>query len=256
MGDKIINKLQPSLGSGGMPIPGMILKCVPPLKTSSDDENEKQSMPLKMIQEVDIGETGELILQLPLPPGTLGGVWNNPNRCFDAYLERYPGYYCTGDTGYRDANGCIHIMSRVDDIINVSGHRLSTASMEQVIAEHECIAESAVIGVKHVLKGQVPVGVVVKKQGFENIRNDIIENQIKDKIRNQIGAVASYHETIIVEQLPKTRSGKILRRSLKDIYNTQQVASVPATIEDVDALTHFKDRLIQFRKRKSAQIVA
>eukprot|EP01084_Bolivina_argentea_P142947 251095_1 len=176
-----------------------MLKCVPPLTTSSDEEVASKSMPLNMIKEVGIGETGELILQLPLPPGTLGGVWNNPKRTFEAYLERYPGYYCTGDTGYRDASGCVHIMSRVDDIINVSGHRLSTASMEQVIAEHDTVAECAVIGVNHVLKGQVPVGVVIKKQGFEHIRSQVIEKEIKEMVRSKIGAVASYKESIIVE---------------------------------------------------------
>merc|ERR1712228_779526 len=212
----------------------MVLKCVPPLTSSSDDDKVLSSMPLK----------------LPLPPGTLNGIWNNPDRTFEAYLERYPGYYCTGDTGYRDKNGCIHVMSRVDDIINVSGHRLSTASMEQVIAENECIAECAVIGVHHALKGEVPVGVVMKMQGFEDVDADEIEKNIKAKIRSEIGAVASYAETIVVDKLPKTRSGKILRRSLKEIYNTEEIKSVPATIEDEDALHHFKTVLLEYRKNK------
>ena len=142
-------------------------------------------------------------------------------------------------------------MSRVDDIINVSGHRLSTASMEQVIAEHECIAECAVIAIKHVIKGQVPVG-AVKKQGsqFENMHNETVELEIKDKIRADIGAVAAYSETIIVDKLPKTRSGKILRRSLKEIYNTEEIPTIPATIEDVDALYHFQTVLLDRRMRQ------
>ena len=177
----------------------MMLKCVPPLITSSEhNDKEAVSMPLKDIQEVPCRQIGEFVLKLPLPPGTLHGVWQNPDRLFSAYLNKYPGYYCTGDTGFRDEFGCIHIMSRVDDIINVSGHRLSTAAIEQVIAGHECVAECAVIGVDHSLKGQVPVGVVVRKIGFTCTD---LESEIKEKVRNQIGAVVAYHETVIVDKL-------------------------------------------------------
>mmetsp|Transcript_36727 Transcript_36727/g.58838 ORF Transcript_36727/g.58838 Transcript_36727/m.58838 type:complete len:234 (+) Transcript_36727:1-702(+) len=227
----------------------MMLRCVPPLTTSSDQDKDVRSMPLAQIKSVGVGETGEFVLKLPMPPGTLGGVWNNPGRAFEAYLERYPGYYCTGDTGYVDEKGCVHIMSRVDDIINVSGHRLSTASLEQVIAEHECIAECAVIGVKHSLKGEVPVGVVVKKQGFENVHVEQIENDVKQQIRSEFGPVAAYQETIVVEKLPKTRSGKILRRSLKEIYNTERFEVMPATIEDESALPHFQSVVLLKRKK-------
>ena len=251
LGDDIKKPLPGVLGSGGHPVPGMMLEVVPPLTTSSDDTIELSSMPSKLINEVNRDETGELVLKLPLPPGTLGGIWNNPYRTFTAYLERYPGYYCTGDTGYKDKNGFIHIMSRVDDLINVSGHRLSTASMEQVIAEHNAIAECAVIGVKDVLKGEVPIGVVVKKEGFEFIHNEEIEKNTIKMIRDKIGAVASYKETIIVDKLPKTRSGKILRRSLKDIYNTLKINDIPATIEDSDALNHFQTVLQQKRDQQS-----
>ena len=139
-------------------------------------------------------------------------------------------------------------MSRVDDIINVSGHRLSTAAMEQIIAEHQCVAECAVIGVEHALKGEVPVGVLVKKQGFEAVDGGQLQQEIKEMIRHQIGAVASYHETVVVDKLPKTRSGKILRRSLKHIYNTLEVGAVPATIEDPEALSHFQNVMLQKNK--------
>lgn len=144
-----------------------------------------------------------------------------------------------------DENGCVHIMSRVDDLINVAGHRLSTATMEEVLAQHPAFAEGAVFGVAHSLKGEVPVGVFVRKQGFGDVSDEQIGREVAQMVRETIGAVASYRETILVDKLPKTRSGKILRRSLRNIYNAREVdmSNVPATIEDVDALHHFKDAL-------------
>ncbi|MCB0629727.1 MAG: acetate--CoA ligase [Saprospiraceae bacterium] len=179
-------------------------------------------------------EEGYVAVKLPLPPGTLMNLWGNPQRFRDGYLKRFPGYYFSGDGGYRDTDGYIFITGRVDDIINVAGHRLSTAEMEEVVASHPAVAECAVFGIYCELKGQKPLGLVVLKAG-EDIEPAQLEKEIVQDIRNTIGAVASFREVRVVKRLPKTRSGKILRKLLRQIANKEEY-KVPSTIDDVEII--------------------
>jgi len=219
------------IGSAGLPNPGMNLTMV---KSLNEDATER------IVEEVGPNEAGEILIKSPLPPGTLMGLYNDEARCEKSYFEKYPGYYQSGDQGHVDENGYLHVMSRVDDVINVAGHRLSTSQIEEVLSEHPDVAESAVIAVADQLKGEIPIGVVVCKAGISSSDADI-KKQCVQHIRNKIGAVASFRDVLVVSQLPKTRSGKILRRSLKEIYSTGNYTTIPATIEDVNALDIFKD---------------
>ncbi|MGB1581109.1 MAG: AMP-binding enzyme, partial [Nevskiales bacterium] len=200
-------------GSSSVPVPGFNLQVL------DEDGNE-----------VPRGEIGNLVIKLPLAPGSLTTMWNNEAGYVDNYLSRYPGYYLTGDAGFIDEDGYVSIMSRIDDIINVSGHRLSTGGMEEVLAAHPDVAECAVIGVADALKGQVPVGLVVLKAGVERNPADIIQEVIA-KVREDIGAVAAFKQAAIVKRLPKTRSGKVLRKTMRSIANGEEY-STPATIDD------------------------
>lgn len=184
--------------------------------------------------EVAPGVMGALAIRLPLPPGTLLGLWNNDNAFIEKYLTEYPGYYNAGDAGFIDDEGYVHIMSRTDDVINVAGHRLSTGQMEEVISSHPDVAECAVFGVNNETKGQVPLGLLVLNKGVIRSPNLIIEDVIK-KVREEIGPVAFFKQAVIVPRLPKTRSGKILRSTLQKIANGEKFI-VPATIDDVDVL--------------------
>ncbi|TXH05893.1 MAG: propionyl-CoA synthetase [Nevskiaceae bacterium] len=176
------------------------------------------------------GDIGNVVIQLPLPPGTLSTMWQNDQGYRDNYLSRYPGYYLTGDAGYRDTDGYWWIMSRIDDIINVAGHRLSTGAMEEVLASHPAVAECAVIGVADAMKGQLPVGLVVLKAGVQQAP-DAIARELVERVRAQIGAVAAFKQVAVVARLPKTRSGKVLRATMRAIADSQPHA-VPATIDD------------------------
>jgi propionyl-CoA synthetase len=176
------------------------------------------------------GEIGSVVIRLPMPPGCLPTLWNNEAGFEKSYLARYPGYYLTGDAGYRDADGYVYIMSRVDDIINVAGHRLSTGAMEEVLAGHPDVAECAVVGVADEIKGEVPVGFVVTKAGVER-PDDAIARELVERVREMIGPVAAFKTAIVVTRLPKTRSGKILRGTMKRIADGAEYA-VPATIDD------------------------
>jgi propionyl-CoA synthetase len=184
--------------------------------------------------EVPAGTEGAICIRLPLPPGTLPTLWGDDERYVSSYLAQYPGYYLSGDGGYRDTDGYLFVMGRTDDVINVAGHRLSTGSMEAVLAAHPAVAECAVIGVHDPLKGQVPRGLVVLKAGVK-IDPDTLQAELVAAVRAEIGPVAAFKDVDIVSGLPKTRSGKILRKSMRAIADGRD-EPVPATIEDAAVL--------------------
>jgi propionyl-CoA synthetase len=192
-------------------------------------------------QEMPAGQIGSIAIKLPMPPGCLPTLWNNDAGFEKSYLVKHPGFYLTGDAGYRDEDGYLYIMSRVDDIINVAGHRLSTGAMEEVLSGHPDIAECAVVGVADDIKGEVPVGFVVTKAGVSRADGDIARELI-DRIRQQIGPVAAFKTALIVKRLPKTRSGKILRSTMKRIADSQAYTP-PATIDDPVILDEITDAL-------------
>jgi propionyl-CoA synthetase len=183
---------------------------------------------------VPAGQIGNIVIRLPLPPGTLTTLWQNDDGYRDSYLSRYPGYYLTGDAGFIDSDGYVWIMSRIDDVINVAGHRLSTGAMEEVLAGHPDVAECAVIGVADSLKGQLPLGLVVLKAGVTRPHAEVLK-ELVDRVRQQIGAVASFRHVAIVARLPKTRSGKVLRGTMRAIADSQDY-NVPPTIDDASTL--------------------
>ncbi|MFU8877588.1 MAG: propionyl-CoA synthetase, partial [Wenzhouxiangellaceae bacterium] len=192
-------------------------------------------------RELPDGEIGAIVIKLPLPPGCLPTLWNAPDRFRDAYLRRYPGYYLTGDAGIRDADGYLWIMSRIDDVINVAGHRLSTGEMEEALAAHPAVAECAVFGVADALKGELPLGLVVLKSGVDTDA-DQLGRELIAQVREQIGPVAAFKLVAAVPRLPKTRSGKILRATMRKLANGQEY-SVPATIDDPAILDEIAEAL-------------
>ena len=169
-------------------------------------------------------------MKLPMPPGAFMTLWNADQRCRDAYYEENPGFYTTGDSGFIDDDGYIFVMGRVDDVINVAGHRLSTGAMEEVLASHQSVAECAVIGVSDQMKGQLPVGFVVLKSGVTRPHEEIVKELIA-LVRERIGPVAAFKTALVVSRLPKTRSGKILRGTMHKIADSVEY-KVPATIDD------------------------
>lgn len=187
------------------------------------------------------GVIGSLVVKLPLPPGTFVTLWNAPERYRSAYFTRFPGYYETGDAGYIDDQGYVFVMSRTDDVINVAGHRLSTGALEEVLAEHPDVAECAVMGVHDDLKGQLPVGLVILNDGctrpVETIRQELVAS-----VRDGIGPVAAFRSVAVVDKLPKTRSGKILRGTLRAIADDTEW-KMPATIEDPGVLDDIRESL-------------
>lgn len=191
--------------------------------------------------EMAAGEVGAIACLLPLPPGTLPGLWQANDRYKHAYLDRFEGFYETGDAGYIDADGYIFVMARTDDIINVAGHRLSTGAMEEVLAAHPDVAECAVVGVADALKGQIPVGCVVLKAGVDRAPGAIVDEVIQ-MIRDRIGPVAAFKKAVVVSRLPKTRSGKILRGTMQRIADSEDYR-MPATIEDPDVLDEIRASL-------------
>lgn len=200
-------------------------------------------------EQVAANEQGYVAIKLPLPPGCLPTLWGNDARFYAGYLERFPGYYFTGDGGYKDEDGYIFITGRVDDVINVAGHRLSTAEMEEITAAMYCTAECAVIGAHDELKGEVPVAFVVLKDAMKD-NQEVYRKAIKAQIRNEIGAVASLKTVHFVQRLPKTRSGKILRNILRSLAN-ESTYTVPGTIEDPAAIEEVKLVLIQDKTVKN-----
>ncbi|ABV36071.1 AMP-dependent synthetase and ligase [Shewanella sediminis HAW-EB3] len=211
-------------GSPALPVPGYQVEVV--------DE---------MGDVVEPGASGNVVIKLPLPPGTLTTLWNNEQRYLDSYLSMYPGYYLTGDAGYMDEDGYLYIMSRIDDIINVAGHRLSTGRFEEVLCQHEAVAEVAVIGVDDKLKGQLPLGLVVLKKGV-TLSDEELYRELIALVREHIGPVASFRLVSAVQKLPKTRSGKILRGTMRKIADNQEY-KMPATIEDPQTLELVRNAL-------------
>jgi propionyl-CoA synthetase len=171
-----------------------------------------------------------VVIKLPLPPGCLPTLWNADDEYRKWYLTTFPGYYKTADAGYIDADGYLWIMSRTDDIINVAGHRLSTGALEEVLASHPAIAECAVVGVADAIKGEVPVGLVVLKAGVMTAHK-VVMDELVQLIRDKVGPVASFRNGVVVKRLPKTRSGKIVRGTIKKIAEGTTY-TVPATIDD------------------------
>ena len=191
--------------------------------------------------EVPTGAEGNIVIRLPLPPGTMPTVWGDDERFVSAYLTAFPGYYATGDGGYLDEDGYIFVMGRTDDVINVAGHRLTTGAMEAVVARHPAVAECAVIGVRDSIKGQIPRAFVVVKTG---VRADpmLLRDEVVQLVRDEIGPVAALKSVVVVPALPKTRSGKILRRSMRAIAEGRD-EPVPSTIEDPRVLETLKPLL-------------
>jgi propionyl-CoA synthetase len=192
--------------------------------------------------DVAHGDVGAIACKLPLPPGTLTGLWNAESRFRESYLTTFPGYYETGDAGFIDDDDYIHVMSRTDDVINVAGHRLSTGAIEEVLAGHNDVAECAVIGAADQLKGQLPLGFLVLKAGVSRDRAEIITESIQ-MVREKIGPVAVFKNAVVVERLPKTRSGKILRGTMRKIADSEEF-KIPATIEDPAVLDEIGEALV------------
>lgn len=192
-------------------------------------------------QPVKPGEIGALVAKLPLPPGTLPTLWQNDQRYKDSYLREFPGYYETADAGFIDEDGYVFVMARTDDIINVAGHRLSTGAMEEVIAGHPDVAECAVMGVADDLKGQVPLGMMVLNAGVDRNPEDIVK-EVVHLVRDKIGPVAAFKTATVVKRLPKTRSGKILRGTMRSIADKKEY-KVPATIDDYAILDEIEESL-------------
>lgn len=190
--------------------------------------------------ELGADQEGFVVTKLPLPPGTLMDLWNNHDRFESGYLSQYDGYFFTGDGGYKDKNGHIFITGRVDDVINVAGHRLSTAEMEENISSHQSVAECAVVGIQDELKGQVPLALVVVKKN-DSIERFQLEHELIQLIRERIGAVASLRKVVIVDRLPKTRSGKILRKMIRQLIDGVEF-QIPSTIEDASVVDELKCR--------------
>jgi propionyl-CoA synthetase len=187
------------------------------------------------------GTMGNIVVKLPLPPACLPTLWQQDQKFKDAYLAEFPGYYKTADAGYKDEDGYLYIMGRTDDIINVAGHRLSTGGMEEVLASHADVAECAVIGVADSMKGEVPVGFVVLKAGV-NKPHDTIEKELIALVREKIGPVAAFKTAMVIARLPKTRSGKIVRGTMKKIAD-KEPWNMPATIDDPVTLDEIKTAL-------------
>ncbi|PPD27412.1 MAG: propionyl-CoA synthetase [Hyphomicrobium sp.] len=190
---------------------------------------------------VAAGQTGTLAIKLPMPPGCLPTLWGNDARFRKSYVEDFSGYYSTSDAGYRDADGYVYVMARTDDVINVAGHRLSTGQMEEVVAQHKDVAESAVIGVADDMKGQLPAGFIVLNAGVTRDQREI-EAEVVQLVRDVIGPVAAFKNVMVVKRLPKTRSGKVLRGTMRAIADGEPWI-MPATIDDPAILEEIADTL-------------
>ena len=210
------------VGLGMLPVkPGSCTKPVPGYDVRVLGEDGKESPP---------GQIGSIVIKLPLPPGCLPTLWNNDEGYRESYLSAFSGYYLTADAGYKDEEGYLSVMTRTDDIINVAGHRLSTGALEEVLASHPDIAECAVLGVADEIKGEIPLGLIVLKAGVRRSNSEIV-NETVQMVRERIGAVASFRVATVVKRLPKTRSGKILRGTIKKIADGAAY-QIPPTIDD------------------------
>ena len=219
-----IEKFPVKYGSAFKPVPGYNLKVL-------NSEGKEASH----------GKMGDIVVKLPLPPGTFPTLWGADKRYKENYMSNYPGYYQTYDAGHIDEDGYVWIMSRTDDIINVAGHRLSTGAIEEVLAEHKSVAECAVIGIADKLKGQLPIGLLALKAGVSQDNNEIIKECIS-MVREKVGPVAAFKTAIVVKRLPKTRSGKVLRGTVRKIADNEPY-KMPATIDDPAILDEIKEDL-------------
>ena len=219
-----LGEQQTKPGSAGLPVPGYQVEIL-------DEQGE----------QLPANKQGTVAIKLPLPPGCLATIWQDDERLKSGYLSAHPGYYVTGDGGYIDDDGYLFIMGRTDDVINVAGHRLSTGEMEEILSAHPAVAECAVVGVHDKLKGQVPLGLVVIKNGVTD-DSETLAKALKAKVRAEIGAIASLSHVLIVDRLPKTRSGKILRKTLRQMIDGEKVV-VPSTIDDPEVLNELSPRL-------------
>ena len=184
---------------------------------------------------------GDIVVKLPLPPGTFPTLWNADKRYKENYMDTYPGFYQTYDAGHIDKDGYVWIMSRTDDVINVAGHRLSTGAIEEVLSDNKDVAECAVVGIADKLKGQLPIGLVVLKTGI-NKKHENVSKECIQMVRDKIGPVAAFKTTLVIKRLPKTRSGKILRGTIRKIADKASYTA-PATIDDPKILEEIKDSL-------------
>lgn len=229
-----IEPLSTKPGSATMPVPGFNIQVL-------DDQG----------RQLAAGEQGNIVIKQPLPPGCLPTIWGDFGRFAQGYLEQFPGYYLSGDGGYIDEEGYLFVMGRTDDVINVAGHRLSTGQIEEILAAHPAVAECAVIGVRDDLRGQVPMGLVLLKDGAE-VDERGLQGELVQRVRDSIGALSCFSEALLVKRLPKTRSGKILRKVLRQIADGDSY-SVPSTIDDPASLVEIEALL---RQRLQAKQIA
>ena len=230
-----MKELETKEGSCGMPCPGWDVKAL-------DEEGSV----------VDPGEEGSLVFRSPLPPGSLSTVWGDEKRFQDSYWKRFPGFYLTGDSGYFDKDGFAYVMGRTDDVINVAGHRLSTGRMEEVLAAYSAVAECAVVAKKDQDKGEIPVGFVILNLGFNAKEKEVMESLV-GLMRESVGAFPNFKLIILVEKLPKTRSGKILRRLLRSMIDGETY-SIPSTIEDPSVIKHIETELSRTASQGNANL--
>lgn len=219
-----IEPMPPKAGSATVPSPGFDIKIL--------DEAG---------QELPVGQQGAIAIKLPLPPSCLPTVWGDFDRFKSGYLSDFEGFYTSGDGGYKDEEGYVFVMGRTDDVINVAGHRLSTGEMEEIVAAHSAVAECAVIGIQEQLKGQEPVGLVILKDGVD-ISDEQLQADLVASIRKEIGPIACFKRAVIVNRLPKTRSGKILRKILRQIADGKEYV-IPSTIDDPASLPEIEEVL-------------
>ena len=218
-----VEKMPIKSGSSTKPVPGFNIQIL-------DEQG----------QQLPANTQGFIAIKLPLPPSCLTSVWGDDSRLQSSYLDQYPGYFNTGDGGYIDEDGYLFVMGRVDDVINVAGHRLSTGEMEEILGKHPAVAECAVVGRKDELKGQMPAGFVVLKNTPNSDNNQVlIIEELIQMVRHEIGAVAAFKEAYVVNRLPKTRSGKILRKTIRSIADGEPY-SPPSTIDDPSSLDEIK----------------
>ncbi|MEY3018002.1 MAG: propionyl-CoA synthetase [Pseudomonadota bacterium] len=213
-----VEPMPPKPGSATLPSPGFDVRIL-------DDSGH----------ELPAGQQGSIAIKLPMPPSCLPTVWGDFGRFQEGYLSEFPGYYCSGDGGYKDEDGYVFIMGRTDDVINVAGHRLSTGEMEEIVADHPAVAECAVIGIHDELKGQEPIGLVLLKDGVD-IDQETLQAELVAMVRRDIGAIACFKRALIAQRLPKTRSGKILRKLLRQIADGKDYV-IPSTIDDPASIT-------------------
>ena len=221
-----VELLETKAGSPTLPAPGYDLRVL--------DEDG---------QELGPNQEGAIVVKAPLPPGSFPTIWGDHERFESSYWQQYPGFYLTGDGGYRDEDGYVYVMGRIDDVINVAGHRLSTGQIEEVVADHPAVAECAVIGVNDADKGQIPMGLLLLKDGV-NVEAEALQAELVQMVRDNVGAIANFKRAVVVKRLPKTRSGKILRQVMRKMVDGESY-TVPSTIDDVAIIDELQTTLNQ-----------